>query len=73
MILLFSICPGLEDDLIRDERLAEPFDQTPRLGRRPGVRADPLTDGKRQLLAVCRTILSRSKTLMTSRPEVGAL
>lgn len=61
--------PGLEDDLIQDERLAEPFDKTPRLGLRPGVRADSLTDGKRQLLAVCRAIMPRSKTLMIDKPS----
>lgn len=61
--------PGLEDDLIQDERLAEPFDKTPRLGLRPGARADSLTDGKRQLLAVCRNIMPRSKTLMIDKPS----
>ncbi len=53
----------------RDERLAELFDQTPTLRRRPGARADSFKGGKRQLLAVCRAMMPRSKTLMLDEPS----
>lgn len=56
---------------MRYERLAEPFDQAPTLGRRPGVRADSLKGGGRQLLSVCRAMMPRSKTLMMDEPSAG--
>lgn len=57
----------------RDERLAELLDQTPTLRRRPGARADSLKGGKRQLLAVCRAMMPRSKTLMLGEPSAALM
>lgn len=55
----------------RDSRVDELLELYPALGRRPGARADSLSGGERQLLAVCRALMPRPRTLLLDEPSAG--
>lgn len=55
----------------RETRIAELFDRYPALGRRPSARADSLSGGERQLLAVCRALMPRPRIVLLDEPSAG--
>ena len=55
----------------RERRVSELLDQYPALGRRPGARADSLSGGERQMLALCRALMPRPRVLMLDEPSAG--
>jgi len=55
----------------RESRVTELLDQYPALGRRPGARADSLSGGERQMLALCRALMPRPRVLLLDEPSAG--
>lgn len=55
----------------RESRIAELFDRYPALGCRPSARADSLSGGERQLLAVCRALMPRPRIVLLDEPSAG--
>jgi branched-chain amino acid transport system ATP-binding protein len=55
----------------RDQRVDELLATYPALGRRPGARADSLSGGERQMLALCRALMPRPRTLLLDEPSAG--
>ena len=55
----------------RDRRAGELLERYPALGRRPGARADSLSGGERQLLALCRALMPRPRIMLLDEPSAG--